>query len=73
MKKLIPELLEFQKKYPEYKEGKVPEGLEPDMKQLEEVSAKMSGAMMKMAQYMMDTKVQEAMTRMGEEMDKLNN
>lgn len=73
MKKLVPDLLEFQKKYPEFKGGKVPEGLDAEVKKLEEVSAKMSEAMMKMAQYMMDPKVQEAMTRMGEEMGKLNN
>jgi hypothetical protein len=71
MKKLIPELQEFYKKYPEFREGNVPEDLKVDVKKMEEVSAKMSEAMMKMTQYMMDPKVQEAMTRMGEEMGKL--
>jgi len=71
MKKLIPELKEFQKKYPEYQQGKVPEGLEIDLKRLEEISAKIPGAMMKITSYMMDGKVQSAMKKMGEEMSKL--
>ena len=71
MKELIPDLMEFQKKYPEFKEGKVPEGMEVDIKKVEEMSAKIPGAMMKLTQYMMDSKVQEAMTRMGEELGKL--
>lgn len=72
LKKLVPELIEFQKKYPEFRDGEVPEGLEADLKKMEEASAKMSEAMSKkMIQYMMDPKVQEAMTRMGEEMSKL--
>jgi hypothetical protein len=72
MKELVPEILEFEKKYPEYKEGKVPEGLEADAKKMEEVSQKMGEAMMKMGQYMMNPKVQEAMNRMGEEMSRID-
>jgi Zn-finger domain-containing protein len=71
MKVLLPELLEFEKKYPGYREGKAYEELEADVKKMEEVSAKMSEAMSNMMKYMMDPKVQEAMTRMGEEMSKL--
>jgi len=71
MKKLIPELQEFQKKYPEYKQGKMPEGMEADIKRLEEASAKLPGAMMKITTYMMDGKVQAAMEQMGQEMSKL--
>ena len=67
---LLPELQEFEKKYPGYREGRVPE-LEEDVKAMEEVSQKMSGAMSNMMKYMMDPKVQAAMTRMGEEMSKL--
>ena len=71
MKKLIPKIKEFQKKYPEYQQGKVPEGVEADAKRLEESSAKIPGAMMKLTAYMMDSKVQSAMQKMGEEMSKL--
>lgn len=71
MKKLIPEIKEFQKKYPEYQQGKVPKGVEVEMKRLEEISAKIPGAMMKITSYMMDGKVQLAMQKMGEEMSKL--
>ncbi len=71
MKKLIPKLKEFQKKYPEYQNGKVPESVEADMKKLEEISAKLPGAMMKTASYMMDGEVQAAMQKMGEEMSKM--
>jgi hypothetical protein len=72
MKKLIPKLQEFQKNYPDYKQGKLPAGMEEEAKRIEEASAKIPGAMMKVAQYMMDSRVQEAMTRMGNEMEKLN-
>ncbi len=71
MKKLIPELKEFQKNYPEYQQGKMPEGMEADIKRLEAASAKIPGAMMKMVSYMMDGKVQAAMEQMGQEMSKL--
>ncbi|MEN8212218.1 MAG: hypothetical protein ABFR31_10905 [Thermodesulfobacteriota bacterium] len=71
MKKLIPELQEFQKKYPEYKQGKMPEGMDADIKRLEAASAKLPGAMMKITAYMMDGKVQAAMEQMGNEMSKL--
>ena len=71
MKKLIPELREFQEKYSEYKQGQMPDGMEADFKRLEAVSAKIPGAMMKVTKYMMDGKVQEAMAQMGEEMGKL--
>lgn len=71
MKKLIPEIKEFQKKYPEYQQGKIPEGMDTDIKKLEEISAKIPGAMMKITSYMMDGKVQSAMQKMGEEMSKL--
>lgn len=71
MKKLIPELKEFQKNYPEYQQGKMPEGMEADIKRLEAASAKIPGVMMKMVSYMMDGKVQAAMEQMGQEMSKL--
>ncbi|HCY87415.1 MAG TPA: hypothetical protein DHV36_19940 [Desulfobacteraceae bacterium] len=71
MKKLIPELKEFQMKYPEYKHGNIPKGMESDIKRLEDISAQIPEAMMKIASYMMDGDVQSAMQRMGEEMSKL--
>ncbi len=71
MKKLIPKLKEFQNKYPEYQQGEIPEGVESDIKRLEEISAKIPEAMMKITSYMMDGKVQSAMQEMGEEMNKL--
>lgn len=71
MKKLIPELKAFQKNYPEYKQGKLPEGMEAEAKRIEEASAKIPAAMMKAARYMMDPGVQKAMTRMGNEMGRL--
>ncbi len=71
MKELLPELTELYKKYPGIREGEVPEVLEADVKEMEEVSQKMSGAMSNIMKYMMDPKVQAAMTRMGEEMSKL--
>jgi hypothetical protein len=72
MKKLIPELLTFQKNYPDYKQGNMPAGMEADIKRMEEASAKIPAAMMKVTQYMMDARVQEAMTQMGNEMADLN-
>lgn len=72
MKKLIPELQEFQKKYPDYKQGKLPGGMEADIKRMEEASAKIPAAMMKVTRYMMDARVQEAMAQMGNEMANLN-
>ncbi|MBW2558678.1 MAG: hypothetical protein JRD69_07610 [Deltaproteobacteria bacterium] len=72
MKKLIPELREFQKNYPDYKQGKLPAGMEADIKRMEEASARIPAAMMKVTQYMMDARVQEAMTLMGNEMANLN-
>ncbi len=71
MKKLIPELQKFQKKYPEYQQGKMPEGMDADAKRLEAAAAKIPGAMMKVTTYMMDEKVQRAITQMGQEMGKL--
>ena len=71
MNKIIPELQEFQKNYPEYMQGEMPEGMEADIKRLEAASAKIPGAMMKVTQYMMDSKVQAALTQMSEEMSKL--
>lgn len=71
MKEMIPQLKEFEKKYPEFKAGKTPEGMEDEYKRIEEVSAKIPGTMMKITQYMMDSKVQAAMQKMGEEMSKM--
>lgn len=71
MKALIPELNEFEKKYPEFRVGKTPQGMEDEFKRMEDVSAKIPGTMMKITQYMMDSKVQAAMQQMGEEMGKI--
>lgn len=71
MKKMIPELKKFQKKYPEYQQGKIPEGMEADIKRLEKISAKIPEAMMKITSFMMDGKVQSAMQEMGKELSNL--
>ncbi|MBN2244792.1 MAG: hypothetical protein JW755_03000 [Candidatus Aminicenantes bacterium] len=69
---LMPELMELEKKYPGYRDGKIPEELEADVREMEKISLKMSGSMgSNMMKYMMDTKVQDAMTRLGEELEKL--
>jgi len=70
MKKLIPELQEFQKNYPEYMQSKMPEEMKADIKRIEAASAKIPEAMMKVTQYMMDKRVQAAMAQMGAEMNK---
>jgi hypothetical protein len=72
MKKLIPELQKFVKNYPDYKQGKLPAGMEADIKRMEEMSAKIPAAMMKVTPYMMDARVQKAMMQMGNEMEALN-
>ena len=71
MKELIPQLQEFYKNHPEYRQGKMPEGMEKDLKRLEAASAKIPEAMMKITSYMMDPKVQQAMMQMGNEMSKI--
>lgn len=71
MKKLIPKLQEFQKNYPDYKQGKPPAAMAADIKRMEEASARIPEAMMKVTGYMMDAEVQAAMARMGSEMGKL--
>ena len=70
MKELIPQLKEFQEKYPEHEQGNVPENIQADLDRLEEISGKIPAAMMKMTSYMMDTNVQAAMEKMGQEMSK---
>jgi hypothetical protein len=72
MKKLIPELQEFAKNYPDYKQGKLPAGMEADIKRMEEAAAKIPSAMMKVTPYMMDARVQKAMMQMGNEMEALS-
>lgn len=71
MKELLPEIKKFNEQYPEYQQGKVPPGMEEDAKRLEEISAKIPGVMMKIGSYMMDSEVQTAMAKMGEEMKQL--
>ena len=71
MKEMVPELLAFEKKYPEYKEGKTPEGMEEEIKRVEDSSAKVASALMKIEPYMMDEKVQAAIERMGTELSVL--
>ncbi len=71
MKKLIPELKEFQKNHPEFQQGKMPEAVQADVERIKALSEKIPQAMMKVAGYMQDSKVQEAMVRMGQEMREL--
>ena len=73
MKEMVPELIAFEKKYPDYeKEGKAPEGMEEEVKRVEETSAKVASAMMKIGPYIMEKKVQEALERMGTELQALD-
>jgi len=71
MKKLIPELEEFYKNYPDYKQGKIPEGMKEDIKKFETASAKIPGVMLEVSAYMTDSKVWEAMQQMTQEMEKI--
>ncbi len=72
MKELVPELIEFEKKYPEFEDGNVPEGLEEDARRMEELSAKTASAMMKAMPYMMNEKVVAAVERMEKELSALD-
>ncbi|MEZ4598587.1 MAG: hypothetical protein R2940_02220 [Syntrophotaleaceae bacterium] len=67
MKELIPQLQEFQKKYPDFENGVVPKGLEDEVQRVEQASSRFSSAMMNSMRFMMDAKVQEAMAKMSEE------
>jgi hypothetical protein len=71
MKELLPQLQEFQKKYPDYEKGVVPKDLEDEVKRVEQASARFSAAMMNSIRFMMDARVQEAMTRMSEEIGEM--
>lgn len=72
MKELIPMILEFEKKYPDYKtKGVAPAGMEKETARLESISAKMQPAMMKTMRYMYNPKVQKAMQNMGQELQKI--
>jgi PBP1b-binding outer membrane lipoprotein LpoB len=68
MKELLPELQEFQKKYPDYEKGVAPKDLEDEIKRVEQATARFQAAMMNNVRFMMDARVQEAMSRMGKEM-----
>ena len=67
MKKLAPKMTGFIEKYPEmYKEGAtVPEEFDQTRKRSEEVTARMTTALMKKMHCLMDPKVQQAMINMN--------
>jgi len=67
MKKLVPKLQQLQSKFPEYGQGSMPKELKNEAERVEKASAKLSTAMMSSMRYMMDAKVQQAMTKMAEE------
>lgn len=73
MKKLIPKIKNYQETHPEIWVGgeDVPEKIKVQQERLEEASDKIKGAFMNMMAYMMDPKVQEAMTNMSTELSKL--
>ncbi len=71
MQELVPRLQSLNEKYPEYQDGKIPKELEKEAKRLEDLAARMSASMMKIASYMMDPAVQKAMENMGDEMSKI--
>ncbi len=71
MKVLMPEYVKFREKYPNFKSEGVPAAIKNDIKRLEAASLKMQEAMMNAMKYMMDPKVQTAMTKMGEEMQNM--
>lgn len=58
---LKPEMEALDKKYPEMKEGEVPDELKPLITKVGEVSAKVPGAMGKLTAYSADEKVAEAL------------
>ncbi len=66
MKALKPKLQDLEKKYPELKdETKTPEELKPLRTEMENLSGKLMGAMMKVSQYAQDPDVQKAMEAMN--------
>nr|WP_319397081.1 hypothetical protein [uncultured Desulfobacter sp.] len=71
MQKLVPLIQGLGEKYPGYRDGKAPKGLEKEAERLEELSVRMPAAMMKTASYMMDPAVQKAMENMSNEMAKI--
>ncbi|MEZ4485885.1 MAG: hypothetical protein R2864_15420 [Syntrophotaleaceae bacterium] len=72
MKSLVPKLREFQTKFPNYAQGAMPEELKNEAARLEKASAKLSTTMMSSMRYMMDARVQQAMTKMAEEVGDMN-
>lgn len=74
MKELLPMIIAFNKKYPEYKNnGVVPTGMEKQVARMEAISVKMQSAMMKTMRYMFNPKVQKAMESMARELEKIEN
>lgn len=73
MKALIPKIKTYQETHPEIWTGgeEVPEKIKVQQERMEEASARIQGAFMNLMNYMMDSKVQEAMMNMSSEMAKL--
>ena len=68
MKDLIPRIEKFQESYAETNDEDLAERMEAEMARVEEASRRLPAAMMKAAGYMMDVKVQDAMSKMAEEL-----
>ncbi|MEZ5509919.1 MAG: hypothetical protein R3F47_08455 [Gammaproteobacteria bacterium] len=68
MKVLIPQLKEFEQKYQNADQEALAAEVEKEMDRVEKAGQRLPAAMMKAATYMMDPKVQQAMTRMSEEL-----
>ena len=72
MKELLPMILEFDKKYPDYKKtGVAPSGMEKEAARMDAISTRIQPAMMKAMRYMHNPKVQQAMQNMGRELQKV--
>ena len=68
MKELLPKLREFEKKYTLSQSEAIARDHEKEMTRIENAAARLPGAMMKTAGYMMDEKVQAAMAEMAAEL-----
>lgn len=75
MKALFPRIKTFHEKYPELSSfsaaGDTPDDVKAEMQRLSEAMGKIRSATMKLMQYMMDPKVQQAFQRMGQELGPL--
>ena len=75
MKELMPRIKAFQEQYPELAgqsaPADAPRDVQEGMQRLQEASARIQSATMKMMKFMLDPKVQQALQRMGTELGAL--